>query len=280
MKQRTITSVAIAAVGLLLVVLSKFIVFPIALSVLSVIAAFEMLRVTGVQKNYAICIPAYLLSAAFPVLAFFVERIGALQLLLAVAAFAFLYLMWLMGVSVFSRGKLSFSSVSEVFTSVIYVAMSFTSLSLMRYMNKGGVFLVVLVFVIAWVCDIAAFAVGSLVGKHKLVPEISPKKTVEGAIGGVVFSAIFCLIYGIGLDLVLENVTVNYVVMLLFGTLLSVVSQLGDLIASLLKREYGVKDYGNLLPGHGGIMDRFDSVLAVSTMLMILSLVFPPFVMN
>ena len=135
MKQRTITSVAIAAGGLLLVVLSKFIVFPIALSVLSVIAAFEMLRVTGVQKNYAICIPAYLLSAAFPVSAFFVERIGALQLLLAVAAFAFLYLMWLMGVSVFSRGKLSFSSVSEVFTSVIYVAMSFTSLSLMRYMN-------------------------------------------------------------------------------------------------------------------------------------------------
>jgi phosphatidate cytidylyltransferase len=147
----------------------------------------------------------------------------------------------------------------------------------MRYTNNFGVFLVVLVFVISWVSDTAAFAVGSLIGKHKLIPEVSPKKTVEGAIGGVVFSALLCPLYGLGLDLIIENIQVNYLYLFLFGLVLSVVSQFGDLMASLIKREYGVKDYGRIFPGHGGVLDRFDSVIAVSTILMILSTVLPPF---
>lgn len=279
MKNRVITSVAILAAMLTVVIFSEFIVYPLALALLAIIATFEVLRVIGSHKISTLSIPAYLISAAFPLTAYFVDSNNSLEFLLILAAVVFVYLVWLMGVSVFSKGKIAFSKVSETLVGVTYVAVSFTSLSLIRYINHNfGVFLVVLVFVISWTCDTAAFAVGSLIGKHKLIPEISPKKTVEGAIGGVVFSALLCALYGLGLDLVIEKIQVNYLYLVLFGIILSVVSQLGDLIASLIKREYGVKDYGRIFPGHGGVLDRFDSVLAVSTILLILSIVFPPFV--
>ena len=279
MKNRVITSVAILAAMLTVVIFSEFIVYPLALALLAIIATFEVLRVIGAHKISTLSIPAYLISASFPLTAYFVDSNNSLEFLLILAAVVFVYLVWLMGVSVFSKGKIAFSKVSETLVGVTYVAVSFTSLSLIRYINHNlGVFLVVLVFVISWTCDTAAFAVGSLIGKHKLIPEISPKKTVEGAIGGVVFSALLCALYGLGLDLVIEKIQVNYLYLILFGIILSVVSQLGDLIASLIKREYDVKDYGRIFPGHGGVLDRFDSVLAVSTILLILSIVFPPFV--
>jgi hypothetical protein len=97
---------------------------------------------------------------------------------------------------------------------------------------------------------------------------------------GVVFSALACVLYGLLLEAFVDGITVSYVSLGLIGAILSVVSQLGDLIASSIKREYGVKDYGNLFPGHGGVMDRFDSVLAVSTILLIICMAFPPFVIS
>ncbi len=279
MKSRVLTSVAIVACALLLVICSEYIVFPIALALLAVIAVFEILRVIGVHKKLLLAVPAYILAIAFPISAYFVKSEGVITFLLILAAIVYVYLMWLMGVSIFSKGSIRFSTIAEVFASALYVVVSFTSMSLLRYIDKTvGVFCVVLVFVICWVCDVSAFAVGSLMGKHKLIPEVSPKKTVEGAIGGVVFSALLCLVYGLVIQLLFKQVQPNYLYLFIFGLVLSVVSQLGDLVASLIKREYGIKDYGSIFPGHGGIMDRFDSVLAVSTILLILSIVLPPFV--
>ncbi len=262
----------------LLVIFSEYIFYSVAIGLIAAVAVFETLRVIGAHKELWASAPAYLVACAFPILAYFVPTDKVVDFLLLIAATAFVYLVWLMAVGVFSKGRLAFSKIGEIFASVTYVSVSFTSLSLIRYMNpKIGVFLVVLVFVIAWVCDTAAFAVGSLMGKHKLIPEVSPKKTVEGAIGGVVFSAIFSLAYGFGLDFLVADIEVNYLVLAIFGAILSVVSQIGDLIASLVKREYNVKDYGRIFPGHGGVMDRFDSVIAVSTILMMLCIAFPPF---
>lgn len=90
----------------------------------------------------------------------------------------------------------------------------------------------------------------------------------------------FCGLYGLGLDLIIENMSVNYLVLIIGGAVLSAVSQLGDLVASLIKREYGAKDYSRIFPGHGGVMDRFDSVLSVSTVLLFIFIIYPPFVMN
>jgi phosphatidate cytidylyltransferase len=248
---------------------------------LALTAVFEVLKVVGVEKRFVIAFPAYLFAAVFPTLAYFVRVESIKDFLLILSAAMFVYLLLLMGTSVFSKGKVSFSRIAEVFATTVYITVSFTSLSLIRYLDRDcGVFSVILVFIVAWICDVFAYAVGMLFGKHKLIPEISPKKTVEGSIGGIVFSALACVLYGLLLEAFVDGITVSYIYLGLIGAILSVVSQLGDLIASSIKREYGVKDYGNLFPGHGGVMDRFDSVLAVSTILLIICMAFPPFVIS
>ena len=281
MKQRILSAVIIFAVALLVVIFSGYIVYPIALSILAVIGIFEILRVMKSHKQFALVIPAYFIAGAFPVLSYFISEDNLKDFLLLLAGSMFVYLIWTMGVAIFSKGKIPFSRIAEVFTSVTYVTVSFTALSLLRYLNRdSGVFAVVLVFVVAWICDVFAYAVGVTIGKHKLIPEISPKKTIEGSVGGIIFTALFCGLYGLGLDLIIENMSVNYLVLIIGGAVLSAVSQLGDLVASLIKREYGAKDYSRIFPGHGGVMDRFDSVLSVSTVLLFIFIIYPPFVMN
>lgn len=278
MKKRVITSAAILVAMLLLVVFSNLIVYPLVISVVAVIAVYEILRAIGAHKELVLSAPAYVLTLAFPIASYFVESDGVMTLLLALAACIFVYIFWLMAVCVFSKGRVAFSRVGEIFATATYVSVSFTSLTLVRYVDREyGMFFVFLAFMLPWTCDVAAYVVGSLLGKHKLIPEVSPKKTVEGAIGGIVFSALFCFLYGLAVDMLLENAVVNYLVLVLLGVILSVVSQIGDLIASVIKREHDIKDYGRIFPGHGGIMDRFDSVLAVSTIMLIVCIIFPPF---
>ena len=108
-----------------------------------------------------------------------------------------------------------------------------------------------------------------LVGKHKLIPEVSPKKTIEGSIGGTLFCALSFVAFGIIVDNFF-GMNANLIFLAISGVIVSIVAQMGDLIMSLIKREYGIKDYGKLFPGHGGILDRFDSILSVSLMLAII----------
>ncbi len=281
MRQRTLTAIAIFMGTLATVLLSKYIVYSVVISLLALTAVFEVLKVVGVEKRFVIAFPAYLFAAAFPTLAYFVRVESIKDFLLILSAAMFVYLLLLMGTSVFSKGKVSFSRIAEVFSTTVYITVSFTSLSLIRYLDRDcGVFSVILVFIVAWICDVFAYAVGMLLGKHKLIPEISPKKTVEGSIGGIVFSALACVLYGLLLEAFVDGINVSYLSLALIGAILSVVSQLGDLIASSIKREYGVKDYGRIFPGHGGVMDRFDSVLAVSTILLIICMACPPFAIS
>jgi phosphatidate cytidylyltransferase len=281
MKQRSITSVVILAFMLIALLLSKYIVYSVVIALLALTASFEVFRVMGMEKRFVIVFPAYIFAVIFPTLAYFVRVESINGFLLILSAAMFVYLLLLMAASVFSKGHVKFTSIAEVFSTTAYITVSFTSLSLIRYLDRGiGAYAVVLVFMVAWVCDVFAYAVGMLFGKHKLIPEISPKKTVEGSIGGIVFSALACIVYGLLLETFVDGMTVNYLLLGLIGAILSVVSQLGDLVASMIKREYGVKDYGKLFPGHGGVMDRFDSVIAVSTILLIICMAFPPFVIS
>ena len=117
--------------------------------------------------------------------------------------------------------------------------------------------LVWLIFIIAFMTDTFAYFAGYLFGKHKLIPEVSPKKTIEGSIGGILGSTICCLIFGYIFKL-------DIVMMIVIGSIGSIIAQIGDLFASSIKRYVGIKDYGNLIPGHGGILDRFDSVILVA----------------
>ena len=279
MKVRILTAIGIFVVGLPILLLSNTLVYPIALGILSSIAAWELLRVLGYSKRLVVAIPAYLISGLLPFFASakFVPSEQQITYIAVMTIALFLFVLWLRCVSVFSRGRVHFGDVASVFTAIAYVTVSFTSLTLLRYMH-GGEMLYGLVFVCAWTSDTFAYFTGRLFGKHKLAPELSPKKTIEGSVGGVVFAILACLLYGLIVELVHEDYSANYLALALIGALCSVISQIGDLFASLIKREHGVKDYSNMLPGHGGVMDRFDSALALCGLMLIICKVFPPII--
>lgn len=280
MKQRIITGVFIVAVMLPIVLLSDYIVYPIAIGLCSLMAMFEMLRVLGLERKWSVAVPTYVISALMPVFAYDLflgeNALYAESYILLCICIIFTYLLYIMGASVFSKGKLTISNAATVFMTLTYVVSSFTALSLIRYI-KGGEVIFVLVFIAAWISDVGAYFVGSLIGKHKLIPEVSPKKTVEGAIGGIVVAIAAFMLYGWGVEL-FTDYEANYAILAISGGILAVISQIGDLVASLIKREHGIKDYSNILPGHGGIMDRFDSIIAVSTPLLAIVFIAAPFV--
>ena len=175
MKTRTITSVFILLVTIPIILLSKYVIYPIALSALAVMATYEILHAIGVEKNWYLSVPAYILAGVFPFASYFVTDESSFTYLLTIAALIYIYMIYTMGVSVFSKGQTSFKIISEVLLSVTYVVVSFSSLSMIRYIDKEiGLYKLMLVFIVSWVCDCMAYIVGSLIGKHKLIPEISP----------------------------------------------------------------------------------------------------------
>ncbi len=286
MKVRLLTALVLAIVGVPILFLSEYIIYPIGLGVLSLLSTWEILRVLGARRKYLISIPSYAIALLLPIFAYkdyfyplYSELIPlphhlAYVIILALVLIVFLFAMTF--AAVFTSGEVGVKDIGVVYMAVTYIVSSFTALTLVRYMEHGEV-LYLFVLLCAWVSDSFAYFTGRLLGRHKLIPKISPKKTIEGAIGGVVFTVIACVVFGLIVEAVNPALKANYVVLPIMGAVLSVISQLGDLWASLIKREYGVKDFSRILPGHGGIFDRFDSVLAVCTVLMIICAIFPPF---
>lgn len=166
----------------------------------------------------------------------------------------------LMFVYVFSFPKFKAEQVMTTFFCSFYAPVLFTFIFLTRNL-PNGVYMVWMIFISSWICDTCAYLVGMAVGKHKLAPILSPKKSIEGAIGGVVGAGLVGALFGF---LVLENVFADQNITWIAAVICAagaVISQVGDLAASGIKRNHNIKDYGKLIPGHGGIMDRFDSVL-------------------
>jgi phosphatidate cytidylyltransferase len=275
MKRRFITAGIIILVLTAVRFLSKFLVYPLVISSLCLTAVYELLKVLGMHKSFIVSIPSYLIAFALPTVCYFVEPQYQYSYLLISAYVLMVFLLYLFGACVFTKGRITFSSISSVFALEVYAIASFTSMSMIRYIPYG-LFCLGIILISAWICDSFAYIVGSLIGKHKLIPEISPKKTVEGSIGGIVFATAALNIYGVILELV-TDITVSYITLTVLGVILSVVSQVGDLVASVIKREHGIKDFGNVMPGHGGIMDRFDSILPVSIVLLVFCMYFSPF---
>ena len=275
MKTRLLTSIAIGLIGIPILILYNTIVFPIAISLISVRAIFEILRVIGADKNMFIALPSYIMATMLPFGAYFAVN-GIMTYVSVLAVTLFIFLLYLFAFAIFTKGSLKFGEISEAFAAVTYITSSLSAMCALCHVS-GGVLNLILVILGAWVCDVFAYLVGSLIGRHKLIPEVSPKKTVEGAVGGIVFTALSFLLYGHIVE-VFTPYTPSYLVLLFTGIIIPVISQLGDLVASLIKREHNVKDYGNLLPGHGGILDRFDSIIPVSMVLLIICENFKPFI--
>lgn len=258
MIKRIITAIVALLVFVPIVIYSETVIFNIFIALCSLAGVYEMLSCIGLKKKYYISLPSYLLAAVLP----FVTD-GGLEG--AFTAFA-VYLFFLLFVSVFLNSSLE--EITRAFTLVFYVVISFLCMLALRR-QEGGEHLFYLIFIGAWVTDTFAYFCGFLFGKHKLIPKISPKKTVEGAVGAVIFCVIAFLVYAFVLNKM--SICANYLAFGITGLVVSPISQLGDLAASLIKRRFDIKDYGNIFPGHGGILDRFDSVIAVSMLMFVLS---------
>ena len=270
MKQRLITAAFGFAVLIPVLLFSDTIVLPIALALFSALGVWEMLGCVGLRERPQILIPSLLVSAAIPFAARYItQHVGKISYTIAISGvIVFIYMYYLMCISVVSRGKLCILDSALVFMTTLYITVGFTSIVLLRDLPHGNL-LILLVFIGAWVTDGAAYFVGRALGKHKLIPDVSPKKTIEGAIGGSVFCAISFVIFGFAAGKITTS-SANLIEMIVAGLAISVISQFGDLIASLIKRHYGIKDYGKLFPGHGGVMDRFDSIIAIAPFLLMI----------
>lgn len=241
---------------------------PIGVAVFTMIAAYEILHCVGLHKNLWLSFPLYLMSGAYPFVLRYMEGNG----LSLIPLFVCIPLLTTLAVAVLSHGKVDIRDASSGYVLWLYSFVGFMALIYMHDMIPGGKYYYLLAFIGAWITDTFAYFTGMLFGKHKLIPDVSPKKTVEGAIGGVVF----CTLSFVGFGLLYNSLWAPEVgsqpaiwIMVVMGVLVSIVSQIGDLSLSLLKRKYGIKDFGKIFPGHGGVMDRFDSVLAVSIMLLV-----------
>ena len=224
------------------------------------------------------CIGFYELSKACKV---HTGKINALELVcyLAIVAFygitvlagkdtlvllwAVLFFLCVMGVYVFAFPKFHAEQIMAAYFCVLYAPVMFSFVYRIRE-TEYGIYLVWMVFVASWISDTFAYFTGMLLGKHKLAPVLSPKKSIEGSIGGVVGSALAGALFGYAFAAKVGQEVNLILICALLGALGSVISQIGDLAASAIKRNHEIKDYGNLIPGHGGIMDRFDSVIVTA----------------
>ena len=170
---------------------------------------------------------------------------GTMAIIISMILILFVY--------VFGYPKYRAEQVMAAFFGMVYVAVMLSFIYLTRNLPDGK-FLVWLIFLCSWGCDTCAYCVGMLIGKHKMAPVLSPKKSIEGAVGGVVGAALLGVIYAAAT----QGKMAEYALICAVGALISMV---GDLAASAIKRNQNIKDYGKLIPGHGGILDRFDSVI-------------------
>ncbi len=254
-KERTISAAAITIVSLA-TILSGGIILALTLYTISLIGFFELTGACKVRKDGKVnalewmgvlCVSVYY-AATYLVQ----DTTYSMQIIIL----AFIALMF---VYVFGFSKYNANQVMNTYFSFIYAPVMLSFVFLTRQL-ENGIYLVWMIFISSWVSDTFAYLVGVMIGKHKLAPALSPKKSIEGAVGGIAGAAAVGALFGFYLDNKIG--TLNLAVTLaIVGAAGSVISQVGDLAASAIKRNHDIKDYGKLIPGHGGIMDRFDSVI-------------------
>lgn len=266
MLKRVITAIVAVIILLPILWLSNTYVFPAAIAIVTCISLFEMFSCLGFKHKFLVTLPAYLIGAALPFLGKLAGEIG--PILPPVCAVMFVYILYLMMLAVFKHEKYSLNDLAMCYITTLYIIGGFSSIQFLRDMSANNN-LYILIFIGAWITDIFAYFTGVLFGKHKLCEAISPKKTIEGSIGGIFFCAVAFVLFGI-LVLNTEATLWKCATLALVGVIVSIVSQIGDLSMSLIKRHYGIKDFGKIFPGHGGMLDRFDSIIAVSLTLFIL----------
>ena len=268
MRTRIISGVIGAALVFPIFWFSDTWVFPIVLALATLISSYEMLRCIGVHRKYYFSLPVLTFSTSMPLVAHASQTVPGVDLVFVLLSGVVVFVLYLLVVSLFSKGDFKLPDAAMVFMTEIYIIGGYTSVVLLRDFGSAGQYIYLFIFLGAWSTDIFAYFVGRAFGRHKLIPDVSPKKTVEGSIGGVVFCVLTLLCYAFVLERFFGQQP-NYLVIAIIGLVISCVAQIGDLMMSQIKRSYGIKDFGKIMPGHGGLLDRFDSGLSVSLILII-----------
>lgn len=261
MKQRIWTAI-IAIIIFVPIILYGGWPFIVATFIASTIALFELVRMYERSTNFLyVCLSVlFLLAFVYPfsdinIAGYIIEKFDIVLLLL----------IFLLLIIVLTKNKFTFSDAGFLMIATIFIGMAFYFVNIVRL--SGLNYILFILFTI-WATDTGAYFIGSFFGKRKLWPEISPNKTIGGAIGGIVSA----LIVGIIFHLVYPF-NYSFIYIMIITIIISVFGQLGDLVASAIKRHYDIKDSGNIFPGHGGIIDRLDSFLFV-----VIILYFIPFI--
>ena len=253
-KTRLISGIVLVLVAMLLIIPNADVLL-VGTLIISLIGMYELYRVFKVEKS-VLAMPGYLVAILFYVNCKF--QVLSNDMLLYMT-----FLILLLFIYVFAYPKFDAKQVMATFFGFFYVAVMLSFVPQIRYMEHG-VYLTFLIFICSWGCDTSAYCVGKLIGKHKMSPILSPKKSVEGAVGGVIgaglLSFIYCMVFSRQMNLVTDQI----IFIVVASMIAALISMVGDLAASAIKRNYDIKDYGTLIPGHGGILDRFDSMIITS----------------
>lgn len=267
MKTRIITAAIAIPVLLIILLVAPEIVAALVFGALLAVGAYEFLYRTGLVRRVRMVIYSAVMAFAMAIWSYY----GGLQAYLMIGSVVFFMLLF--SEVMMDHVKVSVESVG-LCTLGGYLIPLLLSALIRILMGENGRYFVLIPFTIAFLSDAGAYFIGMKFGRHKLAPVVSPNKTIEGVLGGVGFALVGMIIYAIILGPVLKF-RVNYGAAVLYALIGSGVDVMGDLCFSVVKRQTGIKDYGNLLPGHGGFLDRFDSLVLVAPLVEALLLILP-----
>lgn len=276
MKQRVLTAVIGLMIFFFVLAFYSTVFLNVSAAAIILLALYEMFYVTSVWENKPLSVVCFIFgcSSVFFSAPLREQWLGYCQAAFVLAIFCILLIY---------HETLHYTKAATAFAATSAIGYAVGILIRFREASANmavGVYYTLLAFGLAWLTDTGAYLSGITLGKHKLAPRISPKKTVEGAVGGVTFCVVTVWLLSLFYQWVCSsiwqiNLEISYPLLLLLTPVGSLISMLGDLSASLIKRQCGVKDYGSLMPGHGGIMDRFDSVFFVLPFLYLFVRLFP-----
>lgn len=267
MKTRIITAAVLLPILLVIVLALPKLITALLLAACAAIAAYELLHRTELVRHGRMVIYSMVVAFAVPVWCYFgCHRAWGLLIVFAFVGALF-------GEMMGNHIKINFSQVAMCLVAGLLVPYLFSALIRIHVMEYGR-HMIIIPFMLAFLPDSGAYFAGYFFGAHKLAPVISPKKTVEGAIGGVLTALLGMAIYGAIMALAF-GFHVNIGFALIYGLVVSLGDIFGDLMFSVIKRQTGIKDYGNLFPGHGGVLDRFDSMIIVAPLTEVLLMLIP-----
>ena len=260
-KTRLLSGIVLVILALILIIAGEEVLLA-STFLISCIGMYELYRVFHIEKS---------IMAWISYLGVFVFYTN-LRLTFAqdVMTIAMGYMILLMFAYVFTYPKYEAKHIMASFFGFFYVGVMLSYVYQIRSLDNG-VYLAFLVFICSWGCDTCAYCVGKLIGKHKMSPKLSPKKSIEGAVGGVVGTALLTALYAYIFHLKMGIASQQIILLAVIAAIAGLISMVGDLTASAIKRNYDIKDYGHLIPGHGGIMDRFDSMIITAPIIFYLA---------